>query len=93
MPTKNQTSSIGGQVTKVPRSQKQAGFTSRAVVAKATLGERLAQHRRELGLSQAEVAHRLKINSNYIAALESCQADQLPGTVYAIAFCKAYAFT
>ncbi len=76
----------------LPRGGKPAvGFVSRTIACEQTLGECLAQRRAGLGYSLAHVASELAINQGYLEALERGKHAALPGTVYALAFVKAYA--
>jgi cytoskeleton protein RodZ len=54
-------------------------------------GDELRQRREALGLDLADVAAALRIKPAYLAALEAGRPDELPGTVYAIGFIRAYA--
>jgi cytoskeleton protein RodZ len=54
-------------------------------------GDALRQQRELLGLDLADVAAVLRIKTAYLAALEQGRPDELPGTVYAVGFMRAYA--
>lgn len=66
-------------------------FTTRTIAGQQTLGELLAQRRAALGVSLVVVGQQTNINPDYLQALESGDHASLPGTVYALAFLKAYA--
>src|SRR3954453_12726973 len=58
----------------------------------ALLAGAMLRHQREaLGLDLADVAAALRIKPAYLMALEAGRPDELPGTVYAIGFIRAYA--
>lgn len=67
------------------------GFTTKTIACQQSLGECLAQRRVAMGLTLAQAAAQVHVNPAYLQALESSLHEQLPGTVYAVAFVKAYA--
>lgn len=54
-------------------------------------GKKLAEARRQLGLSLEQVAERTKVRSDYLEALEAMNTKLLPGRAYAIAYLRSYA--
>jgi len=56
-----------------------------------SVGEELRHRRDALGLDLTDVAAALRIKPAYLAALEMGRLAQLPGSVYAIGFLRAYA--
>lgn len=74
-----------------PSSRRSIGFTTRKIACQQSLGECLSQRRAALSLTLDDAAHKLTINAQYLEALEKSDHRALPGTVYAVAFLKAYA--
>lgn len=66
-------------------------FHTRKIAVAQSLGECLAQRRAARHLSLAQAAQQVNVNVSYLAALEQGDHAALPGTVYALAFLKAYA--
>ena len=67
------------------------GFVSKKISKIQTLGERLAKHRSDLGLSLAKAAKLLNLNSRYLKLFESDAYSQLPVDVYTWNILKNYA--
>lgn len=55
------------------------------------VGLALLKRREELGLTLADLAADLKINAEYLAALESGEVERIPGTIFLKGFLKSYA--
>jgi len=66
------------------------GFVSKKISKIQTLGERLAAHRSDLGLSIAKAAKLLNLNSRYLKLFESDAYQQLPADVYTWNILKNY---
>jgi len=56
-----------------------------------SVGERLADARRNAGLEVADIATRTRIPLRHLEALELGQYNELPGSTYCIGFAKSYA--
>lgn len=56
-----------------------------------SVGERLADARRNAGLEVADIATRTRIPLRHLEALEQGQYNELPGSTYCIGFAKSYA--
>jgi transcriptional regulator with XRE-family HTH domain len=54
-------------------------------------GRKLAEARRQLGLSLEEVAERIRVRREFLEALEAMNIKLLPGRAYALAFLRSYA--
>ncbi len=54
-------------------------------------GRKLAEARRQLGLSLEEVAERIRVRREFLEALEAMNIKLLPGKAYALAFLRSYA--
>lgn len=54
-------------------------------------GAKLAEARRQLGLSLQEVADRIRVRREFLEALEEMNIKLLPGKAYALAFLRSYA--
>jgi cytoskeleton protein RodZ len=54
-------------------------------------GRKLAEARRQRGWSLDEVAERIRIRREFLAALEDMNVKLLPGKAYALAFLRSYA--
>jgi cytoskeletal protein RodZ len=54
-------------------------------------GARLTKRRMELGLSINQIADRIRIRTDYLAALEAMNVKLLPGKAYANAYLRSYA--
>lgn len=54
-------------------------------------GPKLAEARRQLGLSIQEVAERIRVRREFLEALEAMNVKLLPGKAYALAFLRSYA--
>lgn len=54
-------------------------------------GRKLAEARRQLGLSLEEVADRIRVRREFLQALEDMNIKLLPGKAYALAFLRSYA--
>ncbi|MEZ6023858.1 MAG: helix-turn-helix domain-containing protein [Hyphomonadaceae bacterium] len=54
-------------------------------------GRKLAEARRQLGLSLDEVADRIRVRREFLEALEEMNVKLLPGKAYALAFLRSYA--
>lgn len=54
-------------------------------------GRKLAEARRQLGLSLEEVADRIRVRREFLEALEAMDVKLLPGKAYALAFLRSYA--
>lgn len=54
-------------------------------------GRKLAEARRQLGLSIEEVAERIRVRREFLEALEDMNVKSLPGKAYALAFLRSYA--
>jgi len=54
-------------------------------------GEKLAEARRQLGLSLEEVSERIRVRKEFLEALEAMNFKLLPGKAYAMAFLRSYA--
>lgn len=54
-------------------------------------GRKLAEARRQLGLSLEEVADRIRVRREFLEALEAMNVKLLPGKAYALAFLRSYA--
>ncbi len=54
-------------------------------------GAKLAEARRQLGLSLEEVADRIRVRREFLEALEAMNVKLLPGKAYALAFLRSYA--
>ncbi len=68
-----------------------ARFASREVTEVASGGEQLAVARRKLGLSVAQVSHRLKLPTRHLEAMEASRWYELPPGDYGRYFVRAYA--
>ena len=66
-------------------------FKKKKLDRSKTLGERLKITREELGVSISEAAQEVKIQKNYLVALEEGDYSSLPGPVYIESFLKKYA--
>ena len=66
-------------------------FQERQVPQTQTLGDRLSEVRRSLGVSIVDVSRTLKISVAYLEALERGQYHALPGGIYTENFLKRYA--
>lgn len=55
------------------------------------IGERLADARRNAGLSVADIAARTKVSSRYIEAIETEAFECLPSRVHTVGFARAMA--
>jgi cytoskeleton protein RodZ len=53
-------------------------------------GQKLADARRQLGLSLDEVAERIRVRREFLEALEEMNIKLLPGKAYALAFLRSY---
>lgn len=71
--------------------KKPVSFTTKKIVCQQSLGECLAAQRVAQSLTLEQAARQLNINIEYLQALEQGHEDQLPGTVYALAFLRSYA--
>src|SRR5262249_7761230 len=56
-------------------------------------GAKLAEARRQLGLSLEEVAEKIRVRREFLEALEAMNVKLLPGKAYALAFLRSYART
>ncbi|WP_426414651.1 RodZ domain-containing protein [Aestuariirhabdus sp. LZHN29] len=56
-----------------------------------TPGDLLLAAREKLGLSEQEVAERLKVTVDYVRALDSCAYDRLPGLTFTRGYIRGYA--
>ena len=54
-------------------------------------GRKLAEARKQLGLSLDEVAERIRVRREFLEALEDMNIKMLPGKAYALAFLRSYA--
>src|SRR5690606_22427061 len=54
-------------------------------------GRKLAEARRQRGLSLDEVADRIRVRREFLEALEEMNVKLLPGKAYALAFLRSYA--
>jgi cytoskeleton protein RodZ len=54
-------------------------------------GAKLAEARRQLGLSLQEIADRIRVRREFLEALEAMNIKLLPGKAYALAFLRSYA--
>lgn len=54
-------------------------------------GAKLAEARRQLGLSLEEVAERIRVRREFLEAIEAMNLKLLPGKAYALAFLRSYA--
>lgn len=54
-------------------------------------GAKLAEARRQLGLSIEQVSERIKVGRDYLLALEAMNMKLLPGRAYTVAFLRSYA--
>lgn len=54
-------------------------------------GRKLAEARKQLGLSLEEVAERIRVRREFLEALEAMNVKLLPGKAYALAFLRSYA--
>lgn len=54
-------------------------------------GRKLAEARRQLGLSLEEVAEKIRVRREFLEALEAMNVKLLPGKAYALAFLRSYA--
>jgi cytoskeleton protein RodZ len=54
-------------------------------------GRKLAEARRQLGLSLDQVAERIRVRREFLEALEEMNIKRLPGRAYALAFLRSYA--
>ena len=54
-------------------------------------GAKLAEARRQLGLSLEEVSDRIRVRKEFLEALEAMNIKLLPGKAYALAFLRSYA--
>lgn len=66
-------------------------FNRRKITKIQTLGENLKNLRQKAGLSLEEVSQDLKIQKEYLKALEESRYADLPGEVFVRNFLKAYA--
>lgn len=55
------------------------------------VGVRLAQARRDCGMSISDVAAHTKVSTRYLHAIESGALGQLPSRIHAIGFARSYA--
>ena len=62
-----------------------------AVTAHQSPGELLQAAREKAGLTEAEVADRLKIPESYVSDIEHCVFDKLPGLVFVRGYVRSYA--
>ncbi|MBT5338008.1 helix-turn-helix domain-containing protein [Candidatus Falkowbacteria bacterium] len=67
------------------------GFINKKIETIQTLGERLAKHRKEKGLSRDKAARAININVRYLRYLETNAYGQMPADVYALNIIRAYA--
>ena len=67
------------------------GFINKKIETIQTLGERLAKHRQEKGLSRDKAARAININVRYLRYLETNAYGQMPADVYALNIIRAYA--
>jgi cytoskeleton protein RodZ len=54
-------------------------------------GKKLAEARRQLGISLQEASDKIRVRSEFLAALEAMNIKLLPGKAYALAYLKSYA--
>jgi cytoskeleton protein RodZ len=54
-------------------------------------GKKLSEARRQLGLSLQEASDRIRVRTEFLAALEAMNIKLLPGKAYALAYLKSYA--
>ncbi len=67
------------------------GFLPKKLKNVQTLGEKLAVHRQNIGLSQDKAARHLNLNVRYIKLFEKNKYQDLPADIYALNILKRYA--
>lgn len=73
------------------REQKASAPPSPSVDPSLRAGRKLAEARRQLGLSLDEIAERIRVRREFLEALEEMNVKLLPGKAYALAFLRSYA--
>ncbi len=66
------------------------GFVTRKLELASSLGERLKKIRLKANIRLEEIAQAMKIQKDYLVALEEGQYDQLPADVYVRGYLKQY---
>src|SRR3989339_782348 len=66
-------------------------FIKQKILLEETLSDQLRTKRKKQGISLKEVASELKINVQYLEAMENNQLEKLPTGVYSKNFLKKYA--
>jgi transcriptional regulator with XRE-family HTH domain len=67
------------------------GFITKKIESIQTLGEKLAHHRHDLGLSREKAAKLIQISPRYIKYIENNDYKDMPADVYAVNILRTYA--
>lgn len=87
LPTDRANEAVGGEASP---SARRAPFAAN-LDPSWRAGRKLSEARRQLGLSLDEVAEKIRVRREFLAALEDMNIKLLPGKAYALAFLRSYA--